>query len=128
MTIPPGIEPMLEERTKKYNLEFHVLNCCKNTSVDLEELKMCISKGVRYINHLEEFYIPKLEKQKSQPVIFDIIEEIKFSRQDYVEKCIELDGIENETDIDKLKECLKQVCSFINDIESNLKELGFKLS
>ena len=128
MTIPPGIEPMFEQRTKKYNSEFHELNCCENEIDDIEALKTCLSKGIRYINHLEDFYIPKLEEEKSQPAILSILKELKFSRQDYMEKCIELDDVENETDIYKLKECLKQVCNFVKDFESRLEELGFKLS
>jgi len=126
MTLTPELEKIFEEKTKKVSLEFHNLGCCQNNLEDIGLIRECLEKGRKYINHFENYYLPKIEASRSDMRIATILDEINLQRSGYSGISIEMDEISVTSSIEDLKEFLRIICNYIKEIESKLTELGFK--
>ncbi len=126
MTLTPALQKMFEEKTKKVSSKFHELDCCLNEITDLELLRECLKNGIQYIYHFEDYYLPMLEKSRSDSAISQILYEINLQRAEYSKIFQLVSDFQENSDITELKEGLKIICNYINEIESKLTELGFK--
>ena len=125
MQLSPDLQRMFNEKTMKLSREFHELECCNDKTHNFESLKNCLDLMKRYINHFQDYYFPEIQKSHG---LESMVEELKMKQQSYIETCMEFNEITPNDDIQELSNCLKMACEYLKLIESNLEELGFKLS
>jgi hypothetical protein len=126
MTLTPKLQKMFEEKTKKLSNEFHQKNCCDEEINDFESIKECLNRAKKYINHLQDYYFPMIEKNKNSG-LYGMWENLRVKQNEYLQTCHEFSEIVDDVDVVALAECLKKACDYINEFESDLKELGFQL-
>ncbi len=125
MKLTPELQKMFEEKTKKLSLAFHEANCCNEQIRDFDKLKECLEIAKPYINHFRDYYFPQIESEQGlETMIYDL----KQKDQEYIKNCMKFDEIPSDANVDELLGCLKNACDYIKEIESDLIELGFKLS
>jgi len=122
MTLTPELQKMFDERTKKLSKDFHDANCCNDQPHDFEKLKKCLDVAKKYINHFQDYHFPPIQNAKG---LESMVVDLKMKNQEYQETCMEFNDITTNDSLDELSKCLKITCNYIQEIELDLKELGF---